>query len=104
MIKLASFLILSAVLAPAATFTGVITESMCVKNHKPMNMGSDADCVRSCVKSDKSVKYVLFDGKATYKLSDQQTPGQFAAQRVRITGTLFAKTGVISMDKIELAR
>ena len=91
---------LTAALAAAATFTGVITESMCVLDHKPMKMGSDADCVKQCVKADPSVKYVLFDGKRTYKLSDQETPSSFAAQRVAITGTLYEKTGVIKVDKI----
>ncbi len=56
----------TAALAAASTFTGIITESMCVKNHSSMKMGPDADCVRACVKADKNVKYVLFDGKNTY--------------------------------------
>src|SRR5215472_15447274 len=89
----------SAALATAATFTGVITDSMCVINHKPMNISPDAECIRQCVKADPSVKYVLFDGKRTYKLSDQETPAAFAAQRVSITGALYA-TGVIKVDKI----
>ncbi len=93
----------TAVLATAATFTGIITESMCVANHKTMNMGSDADCVRQCVKGDPGVKFVLFDGKHMYKLSDQETPARFAAQRVAVTGTLYEKTGVIKVEKIARA-
>jgi hypothetical protein len=89
----------SALLASAATFTGVITDSMCSLDHKAMNMGPDAECTRACVKH--GTKYVLHDGKKAYKLSDQQTPEKFAAQKVRITGTLFEKTGVIQVDKIE---
>ena len=104
MTKLASLFAFSALLASAGTFTGVITESMCVKDHKSMNMGPDPDCVRACVKADKNVKYVLFDGHKTYKLSDQQTPEKFAAKRVTVTGTLFEKTGIIKVEKIELAR
>ena len=104
MTKLAALFAFSALLASAGTFTGVITESMCVKDHKTMNMGPDADCIRACVKADKNVKYVLFDGHKIYKLSDQQTPEKFAAKRVTITGTLFEKTGVIKVDKIEAAR
>lgn len=40
-------------------------------------------------------------GKNTYKLSDQQTPEKFAAQKVTVTGTLYPKTGVIKVDKME---
>jgi len=104
MTKFACIFALSALSAAAATFTGVITESMCVKDHKAMKLGPDAECIRACVKADKNVKYVLFDGKKTYKLSDQQTPEKFAAQRVTVTGKLFEKTGVIKVDKIQAAR
>jgi hypothetical protein len=68
-----------------------------------MKMGPDDECVRACVKSHKA-KYVLHDGKSTYRLSDQQAPEKFAAKRVKITGTLYPKTGVIQVDKIEPAR
>jgi hypothetical protein len=83
------------------TFTGTITDSMCVANHAMMHVTPDAKCVRECVKAGSSVKYVLYDGKNVYKLGDQQTPAQFAAQKVRVTGTLFPKTGIIKVDKIE---
>jgi hypothetical protein len=86
------------------TYTGTITDSMCVMNHKMMNITPDSKCARECVKKSKEVKYVLHDGKNTYKLSDQKTPEQFAAQKVRITGTLFSKTGVMKVDKIEAAK
>ncbi len=83
------------------TFTGTITDSMCVAKHAMMHVTPDAKCVRECAKAGSSVKYVLFDGKNFYKLSDQQTPAQFAAQQVRATGTLFAKTGIIQVERIE---
>jgi hypothetical protein len=86
------------------TFTGTITDSMCVADHAMMHVAPDAKCVRECVKVGSSVKYVLFDGKNAYKLSDQQTPAQFAAQKVRVVGTLFPKTGIIQVAKIEAAR
>ncbi len=88
--------------APVRTFTGVITDSMCVKDHKSMNIAPDDNCVRECVKHGS--KYVLFDGKNAYKLSDQETPGRFAAKKVNVTGTLFEKTGVIKVDTIEASR
>ena len=86
------------------TYTGTITDSMCVMNHKMMNITPDSKCARECVNKSKEVKYVLHDGKNTYKLSDQKTPEQFAAQKVKLTGTLFPKTGVIKVDKIEPAK
>ena len=86
------------------TFTGTITDSMCVTNHAMMHVTPDAKCVRECAKAGSGVKYVLYDGKNVYKLADQQTPAQFAAQKVRVTGTLFTNTGIngiIHVEKIE---
>lgn len=81
------------------TFTGIITDSMCMANHAMMHVSPDSKCVRDCAKSN-TVKYVLFDGKNAYKLSDQQTPAEFAAKKVQVTGTLFPKTGIIQVEKI----
>jgi hypothetical protein len=83
------------------SFTGTITDSMCVADHAMMDVTPDAKCVRECAKSGSSVKYVLYDGKNVYKLSDQQTPGQFAARKVKVTGKLFEKTGIIEVERIE---
>ncbi|MEO8127416.1 MAG: hypothetical protein ABJF23_24625 [Bryobacteraceae bacterium] len=93
----------SAALAAGApeSYTGTITDSMCLMNHKPMNIKPDSKCARECVRNNKDVKYVLHDGKNTYKLSDQKTPEQFAAQKVKVTGTLYPKTGVLKVDRME---
>ena len=99
MIRIAQ-LFLIAVAAGAQTFTGIITDSSCVLNHKM----PDSKCIEECLKLDKGTKYVLFDGRKAYKLSDQETPARFAAQRVRVTGTLYEKTGIIKVDRIEPAR
>jgi hypothetical protein len=103
--KLAAF-VLCAGLAMAAgaprTFTGVITDTMCGADHSHMGVKPDPKCVRECVRTGS--KYALWDGKKLYTLSDQQTPGKFAAERVRITGTLFEKTGIIKVEKIEAAK
>ena len=83
------------------TFTGVITETMCGAKHT-MGITPDAKCVRECVKSDpKKYKYALLVGNDIYTLSDQQTPEKFAAQKVSVTGTLYEKTKVLKVDKIE---
>jgi hypothetical protein len=85
------------------TYTGVITDSMCGAKHT-MGITPDAKCVRECVKMDpQKTKYALLVGKDIYVLSDQQTPEKFAAQRVMVTGTLFEKTKIIKVDKIESA-
>jgi hypothetical protein len=84
------------------TFTGVITDTMCGADHSHMGIKPDSKCVRECVRMGS--KYALWDGKKLYTLSDQQTPEKFAAERVKITGTLFEKTGIIKVDRIEAAK
>jgi|SRR5947199_5665866 len=86
------------------TFTGVITDDMCTKaDHKEMKMGSDEKCVMECIKGMNG-KYMLYDGKEAYKLSDQKAPAKFAAKKVTITGSLDEKTKTIAVEKIEAAK
>ena len=89
---------------PKQTFSGVITDEMCpLGTHSHMRMGpTDADCAKACAMSHDA-KYMLYDGKSAYFLSDQKTPEKFAAQRVRVTGTLDAKTMTIRVDSIGAA-
>lgn len=102
--------ILAAVAALAApparrTFTGVITDSMCDDgDHSQMHMGStDAECTRACIMAH-GASYVLYDGKQSYVLSDQNTPDKFAGKRVTVTGTLDAKTKTIHVESIAAAK
>lgn len=92
--------------APASrTYTGVITDTMCGKNHAHMNIAPTDKCVRECVRMEKGKwKYALQVGKDTYILSDQQTPEKFAAKRVTVTGKLYPKTGILAVEKIEAAK
>jgi hypothetical protein len=87
------------------TFAGTITDDMCANaDHSHMRMGpSDAECTTACVMTHGSA-YVLYDGKTAYMLSDQRTPEKFAGQKVRIIGTLDAKTKTIHVDSITAAR
>lgn len=87
------------------TFTGTITDDMCARaGHAQMRMGpTDADCTVACVRAHDA-KYVLYDGKDVYTLSDQQTPEKFAAQKVTVIGTLDAKTKTIQVDSITAAK
>ena len=96
---------LSAAQAKPQTFVGTITDNMCpMANHTQMQMGpTDAECVKACVAAHGAT-YVLYDGKKTYELSDQKTPEQFAAQRVRVVGTLDAKTNTIAVQSITAAK
>ena len=105
-------LILTAFFAAAAlsagatrSYTGVITDTMCGKSHAPMGVQPDANCVRDCMKSGNGKwKYALLSDGKLLVLSDQQTPEKFAAKKVKVTGELFEKTGILKVDKIEEAR
>ena len=91
-----------AVLSPAKpVFTGTITDSMCANaNHAPMRMGpTDAECTKACVE-EHDAKYVLYDGKQTYELSDQRAAEKFAGQKVRVTGTKDDKKKMIRVESI----
>jgi hypothetical protein len=87
------------------TFTGVITDDMCAeRGHAHMRMGpTDAACTTACVAAH-GAEYVLLDGKTIYRLSDQNRPEAFAAQRVRVVGKLDAKTGLITVESIAAAK
>ena len=108
--KLIPFAILAAALAFGAesprTFTGIITDTMCAADHSHMGVAPNDKCVRECVKSGNGqYKYALLDAnKKVYVLSDQQTPEKFAARKVKIMGTLYEKTGILKVDRIELAQ
>jgi hypothetical protein len=101
--------LLAAVGLPGAqatqTFVGAITDDICGKaGHRQMRMGpTDADCTVACVTAHDA-KYVLHDGKALYVLSDQQNPERFAGQKVRVVGTLDAKTRTIQVESITAAQ
>ena len=87
---------------PSGSFTGVITDSMCIANHKAMHVSPDSRCVLECAKAKGQVKFVLWDGKNVYQLSDQQMPAQFAGQKVRVTGR--ASGNSIQVAGMEAAR
>ncbi len=96
-----SLLFAGALLAAAAgphTYTGVVTDSMCGKDHAMMKVAPDSKCVQECVKHGS--KYALFDGKSAYVLSDQKAAEQFAGKKVRITGTLNEKTKVLEVNSV----
>jgi len=87
------------------TFIGVISDDMCGNaDHSQMRMGpTDAECAVACINAHGAA-YVLYDGKTVYALSDQRTPERFAAQKVRVTGTLDAGTRTIRVESIRAAK
>ena len=103
---LASLLLAGAVSAGPRTdtFVGTITDDMCAtEGHAQMQMGpTDADCTRACV-SAHGAQFVLHAGTDVYVLSDQKASDEFAGQRVRVVGTLDAKTKTIHVDSITTA-
>ncbi|MGE5246499.1 MAG: hypothetical protein ACM3SQ_19915 [Betaproteobacteria bacterium] len=94
---------LGAAPAPRA-YVGVVTDTMCRLNHAQMNVDPQDKCVLDCVRYGRNVKFALAVGTNVYTLSDQQTPSRFAAKKVKVTGTLYAKTNVLKVDRIEAVR
>lgn len=90
---------------PAQTFSGTISDEMCaVAGHASMRMGpTDAECTRACV-TYHGVSYVLVDGKNVYVLSDQKASERLAGEKVKVVGTLNAKTKTIRVQSITPAR
>ncbi|HEY9139536.1 MAG TPA: hypothetical protein VIN93_01505 [Bryobacteraceae bacterium] len=76
--------------ANQALVNATITDSVCAASHKSMKMGSNDRCVRNCVRA--GAKYVLWDGRNAYVLSDQKAAELWAGRRVKVLATLDAKT------------
>ena len=85
------------------TFTGIITDTMCKKDHAMMKINPDARCVSECVKSHEG-KYALFDGTNLYPLADQTKPAALAGKQVKIKGTLYGKAKILTIDSIAPAK
>ena len=95
------------------TFRGEISDSQCAMNvhslthshqemlkSKGMMGGTSADCANRCAKQ-MGGDYVLAAGKQVYRLDNQAEAGKFAGQRVKISGTLDAKSKTIHVAKTE---
>lgn len=83
------------------TFTGIVTDDNCPRaDHSQMRMGpTDAECAMACIESH-GAQYGLFDGSDFYTLSDQRASEKLIAKKVRVVGTLDAKTRTIQVDSI----
>lgn len=93
------------------TFLGEIYDGPCAKagSHTAMEEMMDAQgdpkkCTLECVRM--GAKFVLYDAakKIIYQLDDQQKPREFAAQKVKVTGTYDPATKTIHLETIEAAK
>jgi hypothetical protein len=83
------------------TYVGIVTDTMCGRDHKAMgHTGPDDKCVRDCVGDGKTYKYALADPKGVYMLSDQETPAKFAGKKVKVAGVLYPKTNILKVESI----
>ncbi|MBX3150340.1 hypothetical protein KF728_09350 [Candidatus Obscuribacterales bacterium] len=83
------------------TITGVISDSMCGKDHSKMGeLGkTPAKCIEKCVAS--GAKFVLVDEKGdSYALSDQEKTKDLAGKHVAITGHIDPSEKAIHVHKI----
>ncbi len=87
------------------TFSGTITDDECRRaDHSGMRMGStDTACTIACV-DDHSIRFILFDGKETYRLSDQDKSREFAGKKVAVVGTLDSTTKTIQVNSMAAAK
>lgn len=90
----------TALASTPGTHVGIVTDTMCGANHAQMKMGPDHACVRECVGDGRTYKYALLKGGKVYPLSDQETPAKFAGQRVKVTGQIYPRTGILRVDRI----
>ena len=105
LILLAAVLLSAASPAPETqTFTGIVTDTMCMREHESMQIAPLAKCVRDCVGDGKTYKYALMTKDAVYTLSDQETPARFAGEKVVVTGVLYTKTNIIKVETISRAK
>jgi hypothetical protein len=74
-----------------STFRGEIQDSECAGTASHVDMECTLECVR------KGAHFVLYNSENNeiYHLDDQKKPGEFAGQKVILTGTLVASTKTI---------
>ena len=101
------FVVVALAASPAKqAFTGTITDDNCpMADHSIMRMGpTDAECAMACLEAHGAV-YGLYDGKGFYTLSDQKTPEKFIGKKVKVIGTLDAKSNkTIQVESITLEK
>ena len=94
------------------TVSGAISDSQCAFNvhsysrshewmeKKVEGAKDDKSCTLRCVK-EMGGKFVLVTKKDVYHLKNQTLPEKFAGAKVKVTGTLDAKTRTLDIIRIE---
>lgn len=81
-------------IVPGQSFSGVITDSHCGPRHMD-SKSSALECARLCVQNGS--RYIIVDGDKNYELAGNPALfGQFAGQRVQLTGVLSGGTIKVS--------
>ena len=95
------------------TFHGEVSDSQCALNvhslsrsHEEMLKskymgGSARSCSQYCIEH-MGGQLVLAAGKTVFRLDNQNAVREFAGQKVKIMGTLDAKTNTIHVVKVEI--
>lgn len=83
-----------------STWDGFVTDTHCGTNcQRTSDMTPDRACVRRCVK--KGSKYGLWYKNHVYLLEPQSEAAKFAAEGVRVTGTLSGESiHILSISRI----
>jgi hypothetical protein len=103
-VAVAAALAIPVAAADSKTYVGFITDTLCGLEHAAMKNGPDTKCVRDCVGDGRTYKYAIAVGREMYTLSDQATPADYAGEKVKVTGVLYAKTKILKVERIERVR
>jgi hypothetical protein len=83
------------------TFSGFITDANCGPRHTDSEQ-SATECARMCVRNGS--RYIVVDGDRNYELAgDPRLFGEFAGQRVSLTGVLSGNTIKVSSMGVQTA-
>jgi len=105
---LATFFMTTKSAAQTNTFKGEITDDQLNCLQTPMKsagLNDKGNCVRYWVRYQQPAgKFVLYDAatKTAYKLDDQETAGEYIAEKVEVTGTLDSATKTIKVTGIKV--
>jgi hypothetical protein len=84
------------------TWTGFITDTHCgTKSQSANNKASNLHCIELCVQ--KGSRYGLLSGDKVYVLEPQTEAAKYAAESVKVTGTItddtIRETSILPMEK-----
>jgi hypothetical protein len=95
-----AFSAIAARAADASKINGWISDSMCGAKHA----GSDADCVKGCIKRGMEPVFVDESKKAVWKIDNPDAVKSFYGDHVTISATTNADKKTVHIDSIEAAK